>query len=219
MPWLEDAQAVLMSWYGGMESGNALARVIFGDVNPSGKLPCTFPRQLSDSPAHAMGNFPGADGVVKYEEGLLVGYRYFDSLITTEPLFPFGFGLSYTTFHYSNLIISPSDEGAMVRFDLTNIGPREGAEAAQVYVEDVSSSLPRPLRELKGVSKISLKPGETKKVVIPLTHSSFAFYDPAKSAWVAEAGEFVIHIGGSSRNLPLRGSFSLGQTIVKSDDQ
>jgi beta-glucosidase len=213
--WLDKAPAVLMSWYGGMEAGNALARVLFGEVSPSGKLPCTFPKALSDSPAHALNAFPGSNGVVKYEEGVLVGYRWFDTK-QIEPLFPFGHGLSYTSVEYSNLKLVPAADSAAVvtvQFDLTNTGQREGAEVAQVYVQDVQSTLSRPTRELKGFRKIALKPGEKKTVSIPLDRAALSYYDPDQSAWIAEAGDFVIHVGSSSRDLKLKETFKLAQTI------
>jgi beta-glucosidase len=215
--WLDKAPAVLMSWYGGMEAGNALARVLFGEVSPSGKLPCTFPKALSDSPAHALNAFPGSNGVVKYDEGILVGYRWFDTK-QIEPLFAFGHGLSYTTFAYRNLKLvtgtDPSGPVLTAQFDLTNTGQRDGAEVAQVYVQDPQSSLPRPEKELRGFRKISLKPGETQTVSIPLNADAFSYYDPQKSAWVAEAGVFDVHIGGSSRDLKLQASFDLPKTRV-----
>jgi beta-glucosidase len=217
-PWLASVPAVLLSWYSGMEGGNAIARVLFGDVNPSGKLPCTFPKKLEDSPAHALKAFPGSGGVVKYEEGLLVGYRWFDTK-TIEPLFPFGYGLSYTSFKYSDLKItdatSVDGSGAVIEFELANTGAREGAEVAQVYVQDVQSTLPRPLKELKGFKKVSLKPGAREKVSIALDRNAFAYFDPARPGWVAEAGEFKILAGSSSRDIRLEGAFTLRQTTVQ----
>ncbi len=213
--WLARVPAVVETWYGGTEAGNALARVLFGDVNPSGKLPCTFPKQLADSPAHALGAYPGRDGVVRYEEGLLVGYRWFDTK-QIEPLFPFGHGLSYTRFEYSALKIVPGTGGdgpvATIEFELANTGAREGAEVAQVYVHDVEASVPRPTQELKAFRKVSLQPGENQTVSIPLGREAFAFYDPARHGWVAEAGEFTIHVGGSSRDVRLTGGFRLATT-------
>ncbi|HEY0946396.1 MAG TPA: glycoside hydrolase family 3 C-terminal domain-containing protein [Opitutaceae bacterium] len=216
-PWLAKAPAVLQAWYSGMEGGNALARVLFGDVNPSGKLPCTFPRKLADSPAHALGEFPGKDGVVRYVEGLLVGYRWFDTK-AIEPLFPFGHGLSYTTFAYSGLKLVPAADGSgfvNAEFELTNTGTREGAEVPQVYVHQASPRLPRPAKELKGFKKVSLKPGEKQIVSIPLGHDAFAYYDPAQHGWVAEAGDFTISVGSSSRDLRLEKAHRLTETTVR----
>jgi beta-glucosidase len=217
-PWLDKTSAVLVNWYGGMEAGNALARVLFGDVNPSGRLPCTFPRKLADSPAHAMNAFPGSNGTIKYEEGLLVGYRWFDTK-NIEPLFPFGFGLSYTKFEYSNLKLTPGTEPSSpmlkVEFDVANTGSRDGAEVAQVYVQDVDSTQPRPNKELKGFAKVMLKAGEKRTVSIPLNWRSLAYYDPEKSGWVAEAGDFVVQIGSSSREIRLKGDYKLAQTLLE----
>ncbi len=222
-PWLAQTPAVLESWYGGMEGGNAIAGVLFGDVNPSGKLPCTFPKQLSDSPAHAKGDskqYPGENGVVQYNEGVLVGYRWFDTK-RIEPLFPFGHGLSYTTFAYSNLKLTetktPSGFVVTAQFDTANTGARDGAEVAQLYVRDAKSSLPRPLQELKGFRKIALKTGEKQTVAIPLGRDAFSFYDPARKGWVAEAGAFTIAVGGSSRDIRLQTGFSLATSSFVAD--
>jgi beta-glucosidase len=202
--WLERVPAVLLAWYGGMEGGNALARILFGDVNPSGKLPCTFPKRLADSPAHSLNAYPGTNGTVRYEEGLLVGYRWFDTK-NIEPLFSFGHGLSYTRFEYSNLRLSP---GA-AEFDVVNVGEHEGGEVAQLYVHDAHPRLARPDKELKGFRKIFLKPGEKQRVSIPLDQGSFAFYDSDRRAWVAEPGEFTILVGSSSRDIRLQDKFTL----------
>jgi beta-glucosidase len=213
--WLEKTPAVLLSWYGGSEAGNAIARTLFGVVNPSGKLPCTFPKQLADSPAHALGAYPGANGVEEYKEGLLVGYRWFDTK-NIEPLFPFGHGLSYTTFNYSNLRVVPGGANgatATAQFDVTNTGTRDGAEVAQLYLHQASPSLPRPDKELKGFQKVALRAGETQTVSIPLGPRAFAFYSPDTKGWVAEAGDYQVIVGSSSRDLRLKGNFSLGQTL------
>ena len=216
--WLGRAPAVVQAWYSGMEGGNALARVLFGDVNPSGKLPCTFPKQLADSPAHALNAYPGTNGTVRYEEGLLVGYRWFNTK-QIEPLFPFGFGLSYTTFEYSNLklVAGQDTNGPAVtaEFEITNTGSREGAEVAQLYVHQVQPGLPQPVKELKGFRKVFLKPNEKQTVSIPLDRKAFAYYDPAKAGWLAEKGAFTILVGGSSRDIRLQDSFQLAQTTVE----
>ncbi len=215
-PWLAKVPAVLQVWYPGMEGGNAIARVLFGDANPSGKLACTFPKRLEDSPAHAMGNYPGKDGVVKYEEGLLVGYRWFDTK-NVEPLFPFGFGLSYTKFDYSNLRLVPGAKDGMLtaEFDVRNSGSRDGAEVAQLYVQELKPRLARPVKELKGFGKVFLKAGELKTVSIALDRNAFAFYDPAQKGWASEKGEFKILVGSSSRDIRLEGSTRLTQTILE----
>ncbi len=205
-PWLAKTPALLYAWYPGLEGGNALARVLFGDVNPSGKLPCTFPKQLADSPAHALHAYPGTNGTVTYVEGLLVGYRWFDTK-QIAPLFPFGYGLSYTTFKYSGLKLIPNATGVTAEFKIKNTGAVAGAEVAQLYVHPEKPSVTRPEKELKGFKKIFLKPGETQTVSIPLNHDAFAFYDPDKKGWVAEQGAYEILVGGSSRNLALQGTY------------
>jgi beta-glucosidase len=213
--WLAKVPAVLEGWYPGMEGGNALARVLFGDVNPSGKLSCTFPKRLEDSPAHAMGNYPGKDGTVRYEEGLLVGYRWFDTK-KIEPLFPFGYGLSYTRFAYSDLRLNGIKDGEMTaQFDVRNVGERDGAEVAQLYVQELKPRLDRPVKELKGFRKVFLKAGEKQTVSISLNRSAFAFYDPEKKGWAAEKGEFKILVGSSSRDIRLEQSTRLSQTTVE----
>lgn len=216
-PWLQNVPAVLEAWYSGMEGGNAVARVLFGDVNPSGKLPCTFPKRLEDSPAHALNAYPGANGTVQYKEGLLVGYRYFDTT-EIEPLFPFGHGLSYTHFDYSSLKIERGTDAAKpmatVGFVLSNTGERSGAEVAQVYIHQAHPTLPRPFKELKGFSKIFLRPRETRTVSIPLDRSAFAYYDPKQSGWVVEKGEYQVSIGSSSRDIRLTGKLILDQSSL-----
>ena len=214
--WLDQIPAVLEAWYPGMEGGNALARILFGDVNPSGKLPVTFPKHLSDIPVSAFGTdaYPGTNGTVTYSEGLLVGYRWYDTK-NIEPLFPFGFGLSYTKFKYSDLKLLPGDgtnELVTAQFEIENTGSRDGAEVAQLYVHQNHPGLPRPEQELKGFQKVFLKAGEKQTVSIPLDQNAFAFYDPANSDWVAEKDGFKILIGSSSRDIRLEGDFSHAQT-------
>ena len=217
-PWLDHVPSVLEAWYSGMEGGNAIARVLFGDVNPSGKLPCTFPKRLEDSPAHAFKAYPGTNGTVRYEEGLLVGYRYFDTK-KIEPLFPFGHGLSYTHFDYSDLKLKPGAEAggplATVEFSLANAGDRAGAEVTQVYVRQSQPGLPRPYQELKGFQKTLLQPRERQTISIPLNESAFAYYDPNQGGWLAEKGEYEIFVGSSSRDIRLAGKFTLDQTRLK----
>lgn len=216
-PWLAKVPALMLAWYPGMEGGNALARVLFGDVNPSGKLPCTFPRRLEDSPAHALGAYPGKNGQEVYTEGILVGYRWFDTK-KIEPLFPFGYGLSYSSFKYSSLSLSegkdPKGPLAIAEFEIENTGTREGGEVAQLYVGQAQPGLPRPVKELKGFHKVFLKPGQKQKVLIPLERSAFAYYDPGQKGWVAEKGEFTILIGSSSRDTRLEGKFELTKTSL-----
>jgi len=218
-PWLQKTPAVLVAWYGGSEAGNALARILFGDVNPSGKLPCTFPVQLADTPAAAFGPeaYPGVNGEETYKEGLLVGYRWYDTK-KIAPLFPFGHGLSYTTFQYSNLKLLPGDPAQGIwmtaQYDVTNTGDREGEEVTQVYVRQAKPSLPRPDKELKGFIKLDLQPGETQTLTVPLGQRAFAYYDPDKKGWLAEAGDFEILVGSSSRDLRLDGTFHLADTSL-----
>jgi beta-glucosidase len=202
--WHQQAKAIIQAWYPGMEGGNALAGIMFGTVNPSGKLPMTFPLKLKDSPAHAIGEYPGVNYTVNYKEGILVGYRYFDTR-KVEPLFPFGHGLSYTTFEMSDLFISKSDSGAVVKCKVRNTGKVRGAEVVQVYVRDEASSLPRPDKELKGFTKVFLDAGETKEVEMRLSMEDFKYYDDVRKQWVLEPGKFILLVGNSSRNTPLSG--------------
>ena len=214
MPWVKSVPGILEAWYPGMEGGNAIANVLFGSVNPSGKLPCTFPVALADSPAHALGAYPGKDGLESYSEGLFVGYRWFDSK-KTEPLFPFGFGLSYTTFKYSDLkIVSQTGTSVTLQCDITNTGDRDGAEVAQFYVEPEKSALPRPIRELKGFRKVFVKAHEKATVTIQLTKESFSYYDPSKKSWVAEKGNYSVAVGGSSRDLTIKQTLFLPETVL-----
>jgi beta-glucosidase len=205
--WHTRVPALLQVCYAGMEAGSAIARVLFGDVNPSGRLPTTYPKKLEDSPAHSVGEFPGKDGVVRYKEGLFVGYRHFDSN-RVEPRYAFGHGLSYTRFEYSNLELPARvnpDLSMSVKLAVKNTGSRAGAEVVQLYVRDVESSVPRPLRELKAFAKVTLEPGETKNVELPLAARSFQFYDAEAHTWKAEPGTFEISVGSSSRDLRLNG--------------
>jgi len=209
--WIDSAPAVLQAWYGGMEAGTAIARVLFGDTVPSGKLPCTFPVRLQDIAAQALGPsaYPGRDGKVTYAEGLMVGYRHFDTA-GIEPLFAFGHGLSYTHFKYSDLELKFGEGGFPdVSFELENTGKRAGAEVAQLYIQDIESSLPRPVRELKGFVKILLEPGERRRVHLPLDMKAFMFFHPERRGWLAEQGDFRILIGSSSRDLRLTALFHL----------
>ena len=208
--WLDKVPALLQAWYPGMEGGNALAEILFGDVNPSGKLPATFPRRLADTPTAAFGlsAYPGTNGTVTYSEGLLVGYRWFDTK-QIEPQFPFGLGLSYTTFKYSNLKLTPSPIGVTAEFEIKNTGPVAGTEVAQLYVQPEKPSVERPQKELKGFKKVLLEPGESQTVSIPLTAKAFAFYNPDKKSWVSERGKYGVLLGDSSQDIRLQADFSL----------
>jgi len=209
-PWVHDAAAILEAWYPGQEDGNALADVLTGQVNPSARLPTTFLAKWEDSPAY--GHYPGQNDTVEYAEGIFVGYRYFESK-RLPVLFPFGYGLSYTNFAYSDLHISPKaikpNEKMEVSFSLRNTGRVPGAEIVQLYIRDAESSLPRPPKELKGFQKVTLQPGELQTVRFDIDKSKLSFYDPSQHAWVAEPGEFEVLIGGSSNDIWLRGGFSL----------
>ncbi|MCB8984111.1 MAG: glycoside hydrolase family 3 C-terminal domain-containing protein [Ardenticatenaceae bacterium] len=205
MPWLDAVTAVLQLWYPGQEGGNALADVLFGEANPSGRLPTTFPRRLADTPAYI--NYPGENGKVLYGEGLFVGYRYYDKK-EIEPLFPFGHGLSYTTFAYNNLEIAAAGQSVQVQVDVTNTGRRAGQEVVQLYVQDDAARLIRPLKELKAFAKVHLEPGETETVTLTLSRQSLAFYDPALGDWATEPGTFTVLVGHSAQDIRLSGQFS-----------
>lgn len=197
------SSALVWSWFNGSEGGNALADVLLGNVNPSGKLPWTMPKNINESPAHATNSFPGGK-TVTYAEGILVGYRWFDTK-KIEPLYPFGYGLSYTNFSINNLTADKKsykkDETIRIKFSIKNTGNRYGAEVAQLYVSQPVCSVLRPAKELKAFEKVFLKPGETKTVEMNVKVSDLAFYDEAKKAWNVEAGDFILQLGNSSRNI------------------
>ncbi|MFZ2361483.1 MAG: glycoside hydrolase family 3 C-terminal domain-containing protein [Anaerolineae bacterium] len=200
--WIDGATAVLEAWMMGQAGGGAIADLLFGVVNPSGKLAETFPLRLADTPATL--NYPGEAGRVRYGEGIFIGYRYYDA--RQQPvLFPFGHGLSYTTFAYSRPQVSSATcrdvDGVTVSVDVTNTGSRAGQEIVQVYVHDRRASLLRPPKELKGFAKVSLQPGETKTVRVSLDFRAFAFFHPDYGRWVAEDGEFDILVGASSADI------------------
>jgi beta-glucosidase len=196
--------AILWSWFGGMEAGNAVADLLSGKVNPSGKLPFTLPVSLDQSPAHALGNFPGRNLQVNYEEDILVGYRWFDTK-KIVPQFPFGYGLSYTGFSISHFSTDKTSYGKgetiHAKCTIKNTGSRYGAEVVQLYVSDPVCSVLRPEKELKAFEKVFLHPGEVKTLELNVKVPDLAFYDEVKKAWNVEAGEFVLHIGNSSNNI------------------
>ncbi|MFN8413860.1 MAG: glycoside hydrolase family 3 C-terminal domain-containing protein [Anaerolineales bacterium] len=210
MPWVNEVPAILQLWYNSQEQGNALSDVLFGDVNPSGKLPTTFPVRLQDNPAYI--NYPGENGKVHYGEGIFVGYRYYDKK-EVEPLFPFGHGLSYTSFKYSNLRTSATaitpNETLEVKVDVTNTGKVAGKEVVQLYVHDTVSTFARPEKELKGFQKVDLKPGETKTVTFTLNREAFWYFDTRRNSWFVEAGEFELLVGSSSRDLRVSGKITV----------
>lgn len=212
MPWVNEVPAIVQGWYLGTEAGNALAAVLVGDVNPSGKLPFTFPVRLEDNSAHSLGEFPGKDDQVFYKEGIFVGYRWHEKQ-NIKPLFGFGHGLSYTTFNYGKVTadkkeMTPSDKITFT-VDVKNTGKREGSEVVELYISDLKSSLPRPVKELKGFEKVSLKPGETKTVSFTIDKSALSFFDADQHAWVAEPGDFEAIIGASSTDIRSRTGFKL----------
>ncbi len=210
MPWIEQVPAVIEAFYPGLEGGHAIANILLGKVNPSGKLSVTFPKRYEDNPSY--GNYPGTRQVY-YGEGVFVGYRYYDAK-NVEPLFPFGHGLSYTTFSYSALRVPKRarvGQPVTVSVTVTNSGDRAGKEVVQLYVGDRESSLPRPPKELKGFQKVSLKPGESVIVTFELDERAFSFYDPYRGGWVAEPGEFDILVGSSSRDIRLKAVLRLAE--------
>ncbi len=203
--WLDKVPALLEAWFDGEEEGNAIADVLFGDVNPSGKLPVTFLKQWKDSPGFA--TYPGKNGETEYAEGIFVGYRYFDKN-DIAPLFPFGFGLSYTSFAYDDLRVTPGKATAgkpvSVSVRVRNSGKRSGAETVQLYVREVMPPVPRPPKELKGFAKVELQPGEAKTAHFKLDNRAFAHYDAAKKRWVVDPGKYEILVGSSSRDIRMR---------------
>ncbi len=203
LPWIDHAPAVLEAWLGGEEGPHALARILFGDAQPCGRLPVTFPRRLEDTPAHPY--YPGGDTAV-YGEGLFVGYRHFDRA-AQPPLFPFGHGLTYTSFAYSGLEAPEqvtAGEAVDIVFTLTNIGLRPGKETAQLYVRPRGPSVERPVKELKGFAKVALAPGERREVRMRLDARAFSFYDPGRHAWIAEPGAYDLLICASAADIELQ---------------
>lgn len=212
MPWVNEVPAIVEAWYGGTEAGNAIASVLAGEVNPSGKLPFTFPVRLEDNPAIALDAYPGDGKQVEYKEGIFVGYRWND-LERIKPLFCFGHGLSYTTFEYGKVTaegrqIGP-DGTITVSVPVKNTGSRAGAEIVQLYVSDLKSSLPRPVKELKGFRKITLQPGQEQTVSFTIDRKALSFYDDTKQDWVAEPGTFEALVGASACDIRGKAAFEL----------
>lgn len=204
--WINEVDGVIESWFGGQEMSRAIYDVLTGTVNPSGKLPVSFPKKWEDCSAYKL--YKAQDSVTVYSDGIYVGYRHFDNK-KIEPLFPFGFGLSYTSFEYNGLKLNKDGENVKAVFTIKNTGSREGMEVAQLYVKDLKSKLDRPEKELKGFKKVSLKPGESKTVEIVLDQTAFQYYDPAEHKWVLEPGDFEVMVGGSSKELPLKAGIGL----------
>ena len=216
LPWLEKVPALIETWFPGEEGGHALAAILFGDINPSGKLPITLGARREDYPDY--GNYPGTGGTVRYEEGIYVGYRHFDKK-GIAPVFPFGFGLSYTTFQYANLRLSSTVFNPKRNFnasvDITNTGMRAGEEVVELYTHDPAPKIDRPVRELKGFAKVALGPGQTKTVTIPLSGRSFAYCDVPGKRWKAYPGDYDIEVGSSSRDIRLRNRVRLLTTFAE----
>jgi len=220
--WLSRVPAVVQLWYPGQEGGQAFAEILFGARSPEGKLPVTFDRSWEENPVHDTYYPPphpdGAVSHVKYAEGVFLGYRYYTSR-GKEPLFPFGFGLSYTTFAFSHLAVGAGPGGvpASVSFDVTNTGPRAGAEVAQLYLGDPSARVPRPVRELRHFLKVRLEPGQTEHVSFPLTARDFAYFDAGARQWRIDHGEFKVYVGDSSENTPLQADCPYLPSVPSSD--
>ena len=221
MPWTAKVKSILQAWYLGNETGNTLASIIFGDVNPSGKLPYTYYASLDQCGAHALGEYPGHPGVdelgnevmdMPYNEGIFVGYRFTDRN-KLKPTFPFGHGLSYTTFKYGKATIDrktgSKNDTFVVTVPVTNTGNREGKEVVQLYISDLKSSQPRPVKELKGFEKIELQPGETRNVSFEITDEALRFFDAESHSWISETGDFEALIGSSSADIRTKVGFSL----------
>ncbi|WP_082773785.1 glycoside hydrolase family 3 C-terminal domain-containing protein [Hymenobacter sp. PAMC 26628] len=209
--WAGRARAVVEAWYPGMEGGNAIAHVLFGDVNPSGKLPFTFPAKLEDSPVYKLGEYPSSPGdplKEVYKDDIYVGYRYYDTY-KVAPQYPFGYGLSYTTFKYGALTVTPGPQSATVKLSVTNSGRVAGAEVVQLYVHDNQTAVKRPEKELKAFGKVFLKPGETKTVTLALPADSFKYYNESKKQWVLAPGKFNLLVGSSSRDIRQTGTVKL----------
>ncbi|MDF2791516.1 MAG: glycoside hydrolase family 3 domain protein [Neobacillus sp.] len=215
MPWLSKVKGVLEGYLGGQALGGAIADILFGIASPSGKLAETFPKKLIHNPSYL--NFPGDGETVEYREGIFVGYRHYDTR-DVEPLFPFGYGLSYTSFEYSDLQVDKKqikdDETITVSVKIKNIGSMAGKEVVQLYVRDVESTMPRPEKELKGFEKVSLQPGEEKTVTFELGHRAFAYYNVKLKDWHVETGTFEILVGKSSRNILLRETVDVESNVA-----
>ena len=208
--WIDHTPAILQAWYPGQEGGHALAQLLSGEKNPSGKLPVSFERRWEDNATHDSYYADPATNRLDYSEGIFLGYRHFDRA-KTKPQFAFGHGLSYTTFSYRGLSIAPVsgklDQPVTVSFELANTGSRDGAEVAQVYVSDDHAHVPRPQKELKGFAKVFLKQGESRRVNVQLDRRAFAYYDTVAKGWTVDPGNFVIRVGGSSDKVALEGAF------------
>ncbi|MGB4714748.1 MAG: glycoside hydrolase family 3 C-terminal domain-containing protein, partial [Defluviitoga tunisiensis] len=215
IPWIDKVKGLLESYLGGQAGAGAVADILFGEVNPSGKLAETFPKKLSHNPSYL--NFPGEGNKVEYREGVFVGYRYYDKK-EIEPLFPFGYGLSYTTFEYTDISVDKKEitdkETIEVKVKVKNTGKVKGKEIVQLYVRDVESKVNRPEKELKGFEKIELAPGEEKTVTFKLDKRSFAYYNTEIRDWYVESGEFEILVGKSSKEIELKETVKVNSTVT-----
>jgi beta-glucosidase len=209
MPWLGSVRAVLENWYPGQVDGDSIAPILFGDLDPSGHLPETIPKQLSDGPLRTPSQYPGVSGQVAHSERLLVGYRWFTAK-RIAPLFPFGFGLSYTSFRFSRLSLTPRGANVIVRFRLTNTGRRSGADVAQVYVRDPPAA-GEPPEQLARFQRVDLPPGTSQTVTLVVGRRSLSYWRPATGRWTLTPGCYTIMVGDSSASLPLRGQISRGR--------
>jgi len=210
--WITSVPALVQIWYPGQEGGIAFAEALVGEVNPSGRLPVTFEKRWEDNPVFS-NYYPQTAGSdrVEYREGVFVGYRGYEKK-GVEPQFPFGFGLSYTTFDYSNLQVKSSGPARYeVSFDVQNTGSRPGSDVAQVYVGAAPASVPRPAKELKGIAKVKLAPGEKRRVAVALDSRSFSYYDVGQKKWTAVDGKYPIIVGRSSQQIELTGEAVLGR--------
>jgi beta-glucosidase len=208
MPWVDQVPAIVEAWLPGQEGALAVADVLFGKINPSGKLPVSFPKRIEDSPSYLF--FPGFRDA-NYGESIFMGYRYYDKK-QVEPLFAFGHGLSYTQFAYSNLRLPETNrigQGMTVSVDIKNVGAHAGAEVAQLYVADQQCREMCPVRELKGFARVELQPGETRTVTLSLDARAFAHYDAYSEAWLTTPGKYAVSLGSSSRDLRLNGELQL----------
>ena len=210
MPWIDEANSILQCWFPGQEFGNSLSDILFGSVNPSGKLPTTFPKKLSDTPAYS--TYPGKDLQMDYEEGLFIGYRWYDRE-NIEPLFAFGHGLSYTNFDYSNLrAVPPKNESSVAAFELEviNKGKLYGKEIVQGYIKVKESNIERPIKELKKFEKIGLEPEESKKIKFELSERDLSYWSEKDQCWKVEPAEYIFEVGSSAKEIKDSASVWLG---------
>jgi beta-glucosidase len=208
--WLDRVPALFEAWYPGQEGGTALAQLLFGEYAPSGKLPVSFERRWEDNAVYDNYYPKNPANKIVYAEGIFLGYRHFDKS-EVKPEFPFGFGLSYTTFAYKNLSVSAAragDQLVTVSFDVTNTGQRAGSEVAEVYVGEPQSTVPRPVKELKGFTKVQLNAGGTRRVSVTLDRRAFAYYNVKNHDWTVDAGDFNVYVGSSSARIELTGKIT-----------